>query len=366
MLSRRVVIYILGGLGIAWLAYLFTPRQSAPTPRNIISEPVAVNLRVPWSIVFLNDSEAVFTERGGSVKMVDVNTGRIEILGSLQVAAVGEAGLLGAAEKSGRLYLYYTYRDGASLKNRVSSFSYSGGISDEVVVLDGIPGAPIHDGGRIRFGPDGALYITTGDAGNPSESQNLHSLAGKILRISGDGGIPPDNPFPALPVFSLGHRNPQGIAWRRETGTMFSTEHGPTGEGGRFAHDEVNIIVAAGNYGWPEVVGDELKEPYIPPLLHSGGETWAPSGCSFYYGDLDDWRGSLFFAALRGQHLHRVLLNMENHVVMHEKLFENSFGRLRDVVEGPDGSLYLLTSNRDGRGIPVQQDDRIIRITSRS
>ncbi|MEM3096405.1 MAG: PQQ-dependent sugar dehydrogenase [Nitrososphaerota archaeon] len=363
--SRRQALYLTAGLGVGALAYLGL-RRSEPMAEGFAVEVVSSNLSVPWSLVFLNTNEAVFTERRGAVRLLDLNSGRVENLGLVDVAAVGEAGLLGVAVWDERLFLYYTYRAGAVLTNRVSSFTYGGGLGDEVVIVDGIPGANIHDGGRIGIGPDGLLYITTGDAGDSRTAQNVGSLAGKILRLKRDGGIPADNPFPNSAIFSLGHRNPQGISWQRETNLLFSTEHGPTGEGGRFANDELNIIVPGGNYGWPEIVGDEKREPYVSPLLHSGGETWAPSGCSFYHGKLMyEWSGNLFFATLRGEHLHRVVLGQENRVEMHEKLLKSRLGRLRDVVEGPDGALYVLTSNRDGRGVPAQNDDKIVRIAPR-
>jgi glucose/arabinose dehydrogenase len=362
-LGRRHAIYLMSGLGIAALSYLILGRRTSK-PEGLTVDIIASNITAPWSIAFLSRDEAVFTERRGVVKYLDVGTGVIEELGVLDVAAVGEAGLLGAAVRGDRIYLYYTYRKESMLVNRVSSFSYSGGLDDEAIVRDGIPGGTIHDGGRIRFGPDGMLYITTGDAGNPAYSQDISSLGGKILRLTPDGEIPPDNPFPDSPVCSLGHRNPQGLDWQRETGLLYSTEHGPTGEGGRFANDELNIIRPGGNYGWPVVVGDERLDPYIPPLLSSGNDTWAPSGCSFYYGQVKEWRGNLFFACLRGEHLHRVALGPGPTISHHEKLFQSEYGRLRDVVEGPDG-LYILTSNRDGRGIPSRDDDRIIRIGAR-
>jgi len=363
-LGRRGVLYLLAGVGVAAISYLTLDRRAQPS-EELEVDVVSTGLTAPWSLVFLSYDEALFTMRNGVVNYLDMGRGRVEEVGVVNVASVGEAGLLGAAVKGERLYLYYTYRKGSMLVNRVSSFSHSGGLDDEAIIIDGIPGGTIHDGGRIRFGPDGMLYITTGDAGNPENSQNINSTGGKILRLKPDGSIPGDNPFPNSPVYSLGHRNPQGLDWQRETGLLFSTEHGPTGEGGRFANDELNLIRAGGNYGWPVVVGDEIREPYIPPLLSSGFDTWAPSGCSFYYGPIEDWRGSLFIACLRGEHLRRVAIGPGPSVSHHEKLFQSEYGRLRDVVEGLDGQLYILTSNRDGRGVPRQGDDRILRIGAR-
>lgn len=365
MITRRAALYGLAGIGVSVLIYMMFGRGFETPPRQVKTEVIASNLRVPWSIIFLNPSEALFTERGGIVKLLDLDSGRVDVWGRVDVAAVGEGGLLGIAKRCSKIYLYYTYRSGSNLFNKVSAYSDEGGLTDEVTIIDRIPGGRIHNGGRIRFGPDGKLYITTGEAGSPWISQDIQSLGGKILRLEHDGRIPADNPFRDSPVYSLGHRNPQGLDWQRETGLLYSTEHGPSGEGGRFAHDEVNLITAGGNYGWPDAIGDEKREQYIPPILHSGLETWAPSGCSFYYGkELGDWSGSLFFAALRGAHLHRVELD-NSRVIFHEKILQSQYGRLRDVVQGPDGCLYILTSNWDGRGQPAPDDDKIVKIVSR-
>ncbi len=334
-------------------------------------EDVAVNLEVPWSLSFFSDDEALLTERRGVVKYVDFKSNRVELVGSFNVAAVGESGLLGVATRNnGRrveAYFYYTYAFGEDLRNRVVRIIFNGSLSDEMVIVDGIEGASIHDGGRIRFGPDGMLYITTGDAARGKLSQNLNSLAGKILRVKPDGRVPDDNPFQNSLVYSFGNRNPQGIDWHPVNGLLYSTEHGPSGENGWFAHDEVNLIKPGGNYGWPYVIGAANDPRFIDPILHSGDETWAPSGCSFHSGKaVEEWRNNLLFGALRGQHIHRVVIGNEPHqVIMHEKLFVEKFGRVRDVVEGPGGSLYILTSNRDGRGIPREKDDKIIKIYNR-
>lgn len=196
----------------------------------------------------------------------------------------------------------------------------------------------------------------------PELSQDLNSLGGKILRINSDGSVPEDNPWANSPIYSVGHRNPQGIDWD-DSGNLFATDHGPSGERG-VAHDEVNKIIAGGNYGWPEIVGDEKEEDLLSPILHSGDDTWAPSGAEFYERDeIPQWKGKYFVAALRGSHLGMFEFDSENNtVISHEKLFQDEFGRLRDVQTGPDGFLYILTSNQDGRGIPRENDDKILRI----
>ena len=225
-------------------------------------------------------------------------------------------------------------------------------------LLDQIPASFNHARGRMKFGPDKKLYITTGDAGNGNSAQDLNSLAGKILRINSDGTIPDDNPFGNTPVYSYGHRNPQGLDWDPVTGKLVVTEHGPS------AHDEVNVVEAGKNYGWPIVIGGEHEPKYVDPIIHTGDDTWAPSGASFYNSDnIPDWKGKYFIATLRGNHLRMLDLDLDNNkVISSEALFKNSFGRIRDASLGPDGNMYLLTSNRDGRGSPAENDDRILRI----
>jgi len=259
------------------------------------------------------------------------------------------------------LYLYYTYSEFLTTYNKVVRYTEKDNkLFDEMVLLDKIPGAAFHDGGRLKFGEDGKLYITTGDAGNADFAQDINSLAGKILRISSDGSIPDDNPFEGSPVYSLGHRNPQGLDWDPVTGKLVVSEHGSS------AHDEVNVVESGKNYGWPIVIGGEHDPKYVDPIIHTGDETWAPSGATFYTSDnIPKWEGKYFIATLRGNHLRMLDLDIEkNQVVSSESLFSNTFGRLRDASMGPDGNLYLLTSNRDGRGSPAENDDRILRIIS--
>ena len=331
-------------------------------------ETVAANLQIPWSIDWIPDGAALFTERGGSLRIIRDGVLASDPLLSLSVSS-GEGGLLGVAVDpdfgdNHYIYLYYSTRgtDNA-LINKVVRYQFANGtVTEDRVLMDGIPGAQYHDGGRIQFGPDGKLYITTGDAGHPTLAQDLDSLAGKILRIDRNGAVPADNPFVNSPVWSFGHRNPQGLDWDA-AGNLVATEHGPSGERGR-AHDEINLILPGANYGWPNVIGGEFEEGMREPILHTGSDTWAPSGAEFYDGDrIPGWTGKYFVAALRGVHLHMVDLDLPNNaVISNEKLFQDEFGRLRDVQTGPDGFLYLLTSNRDGRGSPVSTDDRILRI----
>lgn len=315
---------------------------------------VATGLEIPWGLDFLPDGSIIFTERPGRVRLVDAQEGLLidPLLSITEIAHVGEAGLLGIAvhpnvKSNGYVYLYYTYYRKGKLTNKVERYKLTGRtMKKDFVVIDGIPGAAIHDGGRIKFGPDGMLYITTGDAASPSLAQDKDSLAGKILRVRDDGGIPEDNPFPDSPVYSIGHRNPQGIAWDPQ-GNLWETEHGSR------ATDEVNLIERGKNYGWPIIRGDEISFGLVGPVIQSGKETWAPGGAAYY-------EASLFFSGLRGQSLYELVLDKEN-LELHRH-FYREFGRLREVVLGPDKLLYVLTSNRDGRGNPSPEDDRILRI----
>jgi glucose/arabinose dehydrogenase len=330
-------------------------------------ETVSDNLTIPWSIDWLPDGTILFTERNGNLRIIQHGVLLQEPLLSLSVGGI-EGGMLGIVvdpkySENNFIYLYYTYNELLTTTNKLVRYQYSDGtLAEDKILIDGIPGGPFHDGGRIQFGPDGKLYVTTGEAGIPDFAQDMNSLGGKILRINSDGTIPNDNPWKDSPIYSIGHRNPQGIDWD-ESGNLIATEHGPSGWRG-VAHDEINRIIAGNNYGWPDIIGDEEKEYLQSPILHSGDDTWAPSGSEFYHGDkIPQWNGKYFVATLRGSHLHMIDFDLKNNsVISHEKLFQDEFGRLRDVQTGPDGFLYLLTSNQDGRGMPKVNDDKILRI----
>lgn len=328
-------------------------------------------LETPWAIDFAPDGRIFISERPGRIRVLQGGRLHPEPWLVLDVAHVSEAGLLGLAldpefSRNPLVYVAYTYLGpNRRLQNRLVRLredkTTGKGVFDKVLI-DNAPGANNHDGGRVKFGPDGKLYWTMGDAQNTALSQDLSSLAGKILRLNADGSIPADNPFPNSYVYSYGHRNPQGLAWQPKTGRLYSTEHGPSGFQG-CCRDEVNYIEPGKNYGWPTIRGDETHDGMVSPVIHSTtSETWAPGGATFAsYGP---WSGSLLFTGLRGQTLYRVMLDADNprRAIKLERYFYRQLGRLRDIAQGPDGALYLLTSNRDGRGNPAQDDDRVIRL----
>jgi glucose/arabinose dehydrogenase len=328
-------------------------------------EVVVNDLEIPWSMVFAPDGRLFVTERPGRVRIIDL-TGRTSQLALTldDVVAEGEGGLLGLAldpsfASNQLVYLYYTARTQAGrAANRVVRYRESGNrLAERAVLLDDIPANTIHDGGRLRFGPDGLLYVTTGDAATEQLAQDIASLAGKILRINPDGTTPRGNPF-SSPVFSYGHRNPQGIDWHPATGDLWESEHGATG------NDEINALDIGVNYGWPRIEGNQTLAGMREPIVFFNPSV-APSGASFYRGQrFAQFANNLFVGTLRGTHLLRLRLDpaTPRRIVTQERLLDGQFGRIRDVVSGPDGYLYFCTNNRDGRGNPGSGDDRIARL----
>ncbi len=355
----------------AGLACMSAPLALSEAKPNVEVETVAGGLETAWAVAFAPDGRIFVTERPGRIRIIKDGKLQKEPWMILDAYERGEAGLMGLAldpefSRNRFVYAAYTYRDqSGQLKSRLvrlrENSATGKGMMDKVLV-DSVAGNSNHNGGRVKFGPDGKLYWTMGDAQNTRFSQDLSSLNGKILRLNSDGTIPSDNPFAGSPVYSYGHRNPQGLAWQPGSGRLYSTEHGPSGFQG-CCMDEVNLIEPAKNYGWPVIKGDETKQGMVAPVLHSGsGETWAPGGATFV--TRGPWAGSLLFTGLRGQSLYRVVFDSGDprKVAAFERLFVREFGRLRDVAEVPDGALYLLTSNRDGRGRPASDDDRVLRL----
>ena len=335
-------------------------------------ETVVGNLEVPWSIVWAPDGRMIFTERPGRVRVFQ--NGKLQSQPLFTVSDVesrSEAGLMSVAlhpqfASNRWIYLSYAYSaDG--LQVRVVRYRETpSGFSDRKVIIENIPAAPAHAGCRLRFGPDGKLYITTGDATDRNLAQQLNSIAGKILRLNDDGTIPSDNPFvgrsDARPeIFAYGSRNAQGIDFQPGTNLLFETEHGPSGFDGPGGGDEVNIIDRGKNYGWPAIHHRQTRAGMEAPLLEYT-PACAPASGMFYRGSqLPQFKGNFFFGCLRGTRIIRVVLDGRR-VVSEENLLEGKYGRIRDIAEGPDGFIYFSTSNRDGRGKPASDDDRIMRL----
>jgi glucose/arabinose dehydrogenase len=334
-------------------------RRSAPGGQRV--ETVAEGLEVPWEIAFMPDGRALVTERPGRIRLLDADGSLAEEpLAEVDVSEQGEGGLLGLAldpdfAENGLLYLYFT----TPTEMKLERWQFQGdAVRRETSLIDGtIQAGSIHDSGRIAFGPDGDLYVATGEAGQPELAQDPQSLNGKYLRLTPNqyhgGASRPE-------IVSLGHRNPQGFDWEPGTDRLISTEHGPSGGDGPQGFDEINDIRAGQNYGWPEVFGEDHGDFTAPLRVYE--EAIAPSGATFVTREGSAWTGDYLFATLRGEALRRIRLDGDD-VVQDEAQLEGEYGRLRTVVEGPDGALYVLTSNRDGRGSPEDGDDRILRIT---
>jgi glucose/arabinose dehydrogenase len=336
-------------------------------------EVYADHLDTPWELVFAPDGRLFFTQRPGTVGVVD-NGQTKKWLGLDSVAVeIGESGLLGITlhpqfSENGYIYIGYTYAASKSplkLVNKLVRYKENDSnrpVFDKVM-LDGIDGNYVHNSGALEFGPDGKLYWTMGEHYAPDLAQDMTSLNGKILRMNDDGSVPADNPFPGSYIYSLGHRNPQGLAFNPATGDLWSTEHGPSDEQG-CCMDEINIIKPGKNYGWPIIRGDEVQAGLETPVYHSGDTTtWAPTGGIFL--TQGEWKGSLIFTGLRGQALYRAVLDDSDPTKIDtvERYLYQEFGRLRNVAEGPDGKIYVAVSNQDGRGDPLTSDDRILALT---
>ncbi len=359
MKKSILILLIIFGVLIGWR--LIKGKNSSLSPSVVnnnlitdVSEPkvIAEKLQIPWSLVFLPDRSILFTERPGRVRKITSEGILIEgpLLSIKEVKAIGEGGLLGIEihpdfEKNHFLYFYYTYlSESGNTLNRVVRYTYNdNSLIFNREIVNGIPGNTNHNGGRLKFGPDGYLYITTGDSQSPSLAQDNTSLAGKVLRVTDEGESAPGNPFNNL-VYSYGHRNPQGLAWD-DKGQLWETEHGSS------TGDEINLIEKGKNYGWPEITKTKTKAGMVTPVINSENHTWAPSGLVFV-------KPFLYFSGLRSSSLFR----LGTTTMKFDQFIKGKYGRLRDVVLGPDGFLYITTSNMDGRSLTHLDGDKIIRI----
>ncbi|PQZ60968.1 MULTISPECIES: sorbosone dehydrogenase family protein [unclassified Microbacterium] len=327
-----------------------SPSPPLPSPSGSVlpgeERTIVDELAAPWSIAFY-EGTALISERDAARIVEVTDDGKVREVAVIDgVEPRGEGGLLGIAVQDGRLYAYSTAED----ENRVQRFDLSGSpgaleLGEPETILSGMAAATNHNGGRIAFGPDGMLYVTVGDAGDRESAQDLTSLSGKILRLTPDGDVPEDNPFDGSPVFSLGHRNPQGLAWD-EDGTLYASEFGQD------TWDELNVIEPGGNYGWPEVEGIADRDGFLDPVQQWAPDVASPSGIAIA-------SESLFVANLRGERLREVPLD---DLATSAEYFVGAFGRLRDVAVAPDGALWVLTNNTDGRGDPGDGDDRVLRV----
>ncbi len=354
---RNVIIWTIGNVRLPHASKV----QQGILQQDLGSEDVNVvasGLSVPWAMAFLPDGGMLVTERRGTLRHIrpDGAITTIEIEG---VRAVEEAGLLGLAvhpafTENGWLYLYFTYvGEQGAFKNRVDRYRLENdALLERTTIVQNIPGAIWGNGGALLFAPDRTLFISTGDADDTSTPQDLRSLGGKILRVKDDGSIPSDNPF-GTAVWSYGHRNVEGLTWDSES-RLWATERG---RGASAGEAEINLIVSGKNYGWPTVTGDMRENGVTASVVHSGRqEVWSPAGAAWY-------AGNLLFGSLRGEGLYQAAVNANPVVV--KAHFETEFGRIRAVAVGPDKMVYLTTSNTDGRGMPKEGDDRLIRVNPR-
>lgn len=342
-----------------------------PGQVDVRVEEVVSGLDVPWGIAFLPNGDMLVSERSGRVRLVQNGILRPEAIATIGVSDQGEGGLLGIATHpdfaSNRFfYVYFTADGNGAPVNRVERWQLSqDGLSAtrDRIIVDNIPVAQFHNGGRIRFGPDGMLYIGTGDARDPDLSQDVNSLAGKILRVTPEGEVPDDNPFPGNPVYILGIRNTQGFDWVNAS-TLWVSDHGPSGDLGRSGHDEVSVARAGDNLGWPTTYRCESGQGLVTPAI-VWQQALPPGGAAIYTGNaIPEWQGSFIIAALRAEQLQRVVLDPQSgQVQQHEVYLQGQQGRLREAIMGPDGELYVTTSNCDGRGSCPPEQDKILRIT---
>jgi len=343
---------------LIWVSPSNPPPIPEPTAEygNEFVQILAINLEKPWAIDFADDKIFV-TEKVGRIRVIESGVLLDEPLATLRTANVFDGGLLGIAvhpafDRNHFIYVYYTYENDGALWNKILRITEAGNKLDAAkTIFDNIPGSAYNNGGTIKFGPDGKLYVGTGYISDSHGPQDIQSLEGKILRLNDDGTIPDDNPFSDSPVFSFGHMNPKGLDWDSE-GNLFVTEMGPS------KNDEINLVQPGGNYGWP---GQECSgnEEFVDPI-NCYDPAIEPGGIVFYYGDKIKLENSLVLASLRASHLFN--LEIDEGEVKSQISILSGMGRIRDVAVGPDGYLYLITSNTDGKGFPDASDDKLLRI----
>ncbi|KAG0512271.1 MAG: Glucose sorbosone dehydrogenase [Nitrosopumilales archaeon] len=357
------IVGIIAALAVSVLI-LSSPYEPPPIPEpnlqeseNEFVEILATNLKKPWAIALAGD-RIFITEKNGKVRVFESNTLLDEPLATLRTVDVFDGGLLGITvhpdfANNHFLYVYYTYEEDGELWNKILKIKESENkLQDAETILDKIPGSKFSNGGVLKFGPDNKLYVSTGAGLDSSHAaQDLNSLAGKILRLNDDGSFPDDNPFPNSPIFSYGHSNPRGMAWDKN-GSLYVSELGPS------KNDEINLVRVGQNYGWPIQQcsnGEEFVDAiacYDPRI--------EPGGIVFYVGDKLDLQNDMIMAVMAPKHLDKLEIN-ENGIISQNSIL-SGLGRIRDVMEGADGYLYLITSNTDGKGFPDSKDDRLVRI----
>jgi glucose/arabinose dehydrogenase len=362
-MDKRLRIVGIVGAVVFSIFVLTSPNDPIPLPKlqsenfeNNSLEILAENLENPRSIAFA-DNRIFVTEKYGQIRVVYQNEILDEPLATLRPANVFDGGLLGITthpnfNENHFLYVFLTYEEDGVLWNKILKITESENkLKDAETIFDKIPGSVFTNGGFLKFGPDEKLYAGTGTVSDASHlPQDLDSLAGKILRLNDDGTIPTDNPYSNSPVFSIGFRNPQGMAWDN-VGNLYVADLGPE------KNDEINIIQAGKNYGWPEqeCLGSEKFEGAI--MCYDPGIE--PGGILFYSGNTIQLEHNFIMTSLRASNLYQL---DPNDGLKSQKSILSGVGRIRDVIEGPEGSLYVITSNTDGKGFPDKMDDKLLRI----
>jgi len=342
----------------------YSCKKDDPITTHIKIKVLFKNLENPWGMAFLPNGDFLFCERGGNINLQKKGSDDYNLI-MFRVVQSSEGGMLGIAIDPDFVNNHYVFIYETVDSNRVVRLKLENDVlTQDKIICHGIPRAYNHDGGGLKFGPDGYLYLGTGDATQRWLAQDLNSLAGKILRMDRDGNMAPGNPFNTL-VWTYGNRNVQGFDWNAQ-GKMIATEHGPTGEFGWYSHDEINLIEPGKNYGWPSVLGTaDSMGVFTPPISCSENETWAPSGCTFIKGkQWGSWEGNFIFGALKAQKLIRLGISGDgNTITSRNDTLTGIFMRLRNIVQAPDGSLLFNTSNiGPPTAVPLEGDDKIYRM----